>query len=343
MRHRLLTSRPIIVVNLYDYEFQSLWLFVKAEKQSPNIILVYFSIIGVLFLSEKNFKARRPVLDPLPPTYSSQLCFLNTSWWLLIYLIYFQCYNLFSDTILVFPESLLIGPPLSLQCVLILRVNTDILNLNIRSCHAPPYSQELLVFSPNAFIGLQARPCILSGTCCFLKTSCSHPSVSLFSIPYTYCFLNREGLSFCHVTFAYNFLSIKSIFPSLYLFNFDFGLLWKFFPTFPACGQRLSPFLFECLANTTLWSHIKLCLFQPHLHIHGSSKEWKPSKLAPQLHFQPRWQYLKWSSFSTNIENIKFCQRCLGSEFRRQGEEEGTSFSWQCWREQEEARHQERL
>lgn len=128
MRHRLLTSRPIIVVNLYDYEFQSLWLFVKAEKQSPNIILLYFSILGVLFLSEKNFKARRPVLDPLPPTYSSQLCFLNTSWWLLIY---FQCYNLFSATILVFPESLLIGPPLSLQCVLILRVNTDILNLNI--------------------------------------------------------------------------------------------------------------------------------------------------------------------------------------------------------------------
>lgn len=36
------TSRPIIVVNLYDYEFQSLWLFVKAAKHSPNIILLYF-------------------------------------------------------------------------------------------------------------------------------------------------------------------------------------------------------------------------------------------------------------------------------------------------------------
>lgn len=38
------TSKPIIVVNLYDYEFQSLWLFVKAAKHSPNITLLYFSI-----------------------------------------------------------------------------------------------------------------------------------------------------------------------------------------------------------------------------------------------------------------------------------------------------------
>lgn len=52
------TSRPIIVVNLYDYEFPSLWLFVKAAKHSPNIILLYFSVLGVLFLSKKNFKAR---------------------------------------------------------------------------------------------------------------------------------------------------------------------------------------------------------------------------------------------------------------------------------------------
>lgn len=51
------TSRPIIV-NLYDYEFPSLWLFVKAAKHSSNIILLYFSVLGVLFLSKKNFKAR---------------------------------------------------------------------------------------------------------------------------------------------------------------------------------------------------------------------------------------------------------------------------------------------
>lgn len=124
-----------------------IWLWIPKFViicQSSNTLskyhsLVFFSILGVILLSKKICKARL-MEDPslTPYLLHTELYFIDTSWRVLIY---FQCYNLLY-IILVFSDSFLIGPPLSLQCVLVLKANIVFPNLNITSCSMPPYNLQ---------------------------------------------------------------------------------------------------------------------------------------------------------------------------------------------------------
>lgn len=151
---------------------------------------------------------------------------------------------------------------------------------------------------PNAFISLQARPCIL-GHPCFRRPSFSYLPVSLLPIPYTFSFLNRDALSFCHVwSLVYAFLW-TAFFPWP-LFGFRFWPPLEVFPNLSCveCDAFTSSILVFSKPSCDHTSHR---LLQPHLQIHGTLEERKPSLPYLQILFsaqitEPR----EWSSFSTN-------------------------------------------